>query len=53
MRVFLAGATGAIGRWLVPGLVTAGHDVVGTSGTPAGVDAIRSMGEYWRHHDCR
>lgn len=29
MRVFLAGATGAIGRQLVPALVAAGHDVAG------------------------
>jgi nucleoside-diphosphate-sugar epimerase len=29
MRVFVAGATGAIGRQLVPRLVTAGHEVTG------------------------
>ena len=29
MRVFVAGATGAIGRQLVPRLVAAGHDVHG------------------------
>src|SRR5437016_4919509 len=29
MRVFLAGATGAIGRRLVPLLLRAGHDVTG------------------------
>jgi nucleoside-diphosphate-sugar epimerase len=29
MRVFVAGATGAIGRQLVPCLVTAGHEVTG------------------------
>ncbi|MBV9005765.1 MAG: NAD(P)-dependent oxidoreductase [Solirubrobacterales bacterium] len=29
MRVFLAGATGAIGKQLVPRLVAAGHEVVG------------------------
>jgi nucleoside-diphosphate-sugar epimerase len=29
MKVFLAGATGAIGRQLVPRLVAAGHEVVG------------------------
>ena len=29
MRVFVAGATGAIGRQLVPGLVAAGHEVHG------------------------
>src|SRR5260370_8753587 len=31
MRVFLAGATGAIGRRLVPLLLRAGHDVIGTT----------------------
>jgi nucleoside-diphosphate-sugar epimerase len=31
MRVFVAGATGAIGRQLVPQLVSGGHEVVGTS----------------------
>jgi nucleoside-diphosphate-sugar epimerase len=31
MRVFVAGAAGAIGRQLIPILVGAGHDVVGTT----------------------
>ena len=31
MRVFLAGATGAIGRRLVPQLVDRGHDVTATT----------------------
>ncbi|HYC80300.1 MAG TPA: NAD(P)-dependent oxidoreductase [Solirubrobacterales bacterium] len=31
MRIFLAGATGAIGRQLVPRLVAAGHEVHGTT----------------------
>ena len=31
MKIFLAGATGAIGRLLVPLLVQAGHDVAGTT----------------------
>src|SRR5256885_7612921 len=31
MRVFAAGATGAVGRRLVPMLVEAGHEVVGTT----------------------
>jgi nucleoside-diphosphate-sugar epimerase len=29
MKIFLAGATGAIGKRLVPALVSAGHQVVG------------------------
>ena len=35
MRIFLAGATGAIGRQLVPLLVAAGHDVCGLTRDPA------------------
>jgi nucleoside-diphosphate-sugar epimerase len=31
VRVFLAGATGAIGRQLVPRLIAAGHEVTGTT----------------------
>ena len=35
MRVFVAGATGAIGKQLVPRLVAAGHEVHGmTRGEP-------------------
>jgi nucleoside-diphosphate-sugar epimerase len=44
MRIFLAGATGAIGRPLVPLLVADGHDVVGATRTPAKVDALRAAG---------
>src|SRR5262245_35296678 len=31
MRIFLAGASGAVGRRLVPLLIRAGHDVTGTT----------------------
>jgi len=31
MRIFVAGATGAVGRTLLPMLIEAGHDVVGTT----------------------
>lgn len=44
MRVFLAGASGAIGRRLVPLLVADGHQVTGTSRTPQGVAALRGLG---------
>jgi 2-alkyl-3-oxoalkanoate reductase len=53
MRILIAGATGAIGRKLVPALVEAGHEVTGTSrsaergeelarlgATPAVMDAL-------------
>ena len=44
MRIFIAGATGAIGRQLVPLLLAAGHQVTGTSRTEAGVDRLRGGG---------
>jgi nucleoside-diphosphate-sugar epimerase len=44
MRVFVAGATGAIGRRLIPQLVTAGHMVVATSRTPDKADLLRGLG---------
>ena len=44
MKIFLAGATGAIGKQLVPRLVAAGHDVVGTTRSESKHDAIRQMG---------
>jgi len=44
MRVFIAGATGAIGRNLVPLLVAAGHQVVGTARTEEKLVLIRRFG---------
>ena len=41
MRVFLAGATGAIGRRLVPQLVDRGHDVTATTTTPDKLELLR------------
>src|SRR5262249_29636115 len=35
MRVFVAGVGGAVGRRLLPLLVSAGHSVVGSTHTPA------------------
>jgi nucleoside-diphosphate-sugar epimerase len=35
MRVFVAGATGVIGQSLIPSLVAAGHEVTGTTRSPA------------------
>jgi nucleoside-diphosphate-sugar epimerase len=44
MRVFLAGATGAIGRRLVPLLLGAGHVVVGTTRSDEKTVAMRAAG---------
>jgi nucleoside-diphosphate-sugar epimerase len=44
MKVFVAGATGALGKHLVPLLVANGHDVVGMTRTEAKRDQLRSVG---------
>ncbi|GAA2239858.1 NAD(P)-dependent oxidoreductase [Kitasatospora cystarginea] len=44
MRVFVAGATGAVGRLLVPLLLAAGHEVTGTSRSESGTERIRRQG---------
>jgi nucleoside-diphosphate-sugar epimerase len=44
MRVFVAGATGAVGRELVPALVSAGHAVVGLTRSPAKAEALKRTG---------
>jgi len=44
MRVFVAGATGAIGRPLVAQLVAAGHEVTGMTRSAAKADALRAAG---------
>ena len=43
MKVFVAGASGALGRQLVPQLVVAGHEVVGMTRTDSKQDLIRSL----------
>jgi len=42
--VFLAGASGAIGRQLVPLLVAAGHEVSGTTRSPGKAEMLRELG---------
>ena len=42
MRVFVAGANGAVGRRLVPMLVASGHEVTGTATSRKSADAIRA-----------
>jgi nucleoside-diphosphate-sugar epimerase len=44
MRVFLAGATGVIGRPLVTRLLEAGHEVIGTTRSPERAEALRGLG---------
>ncbi len=44
MRVFLAGASGVLGRRLVPRLVGAGHTVVGLTRSPEKADALAGLG---------
>lgn len=44
MKVFVAGATGALGRQLVPQLVARGHEVVGMTRTASKQDELRALG---------
>ena len=44
MKVFVAGATGALGTQLVPQLVARGHDVVGMTRSASKQDLVRSLG---------
>lgn len=44
MRVFVAGATGAVGRELVPQLIAAGHAVAGLTRSTAKAEAIKRTG---------
>jgi nucleoside-diphosphate-sugar epimerase len=46
MKVFVAGATGAIGKQLVPQLVAGGHEVVGTSRSAAKAPLIEEAGAH-------
>jgi nucleoside-diphosphate-sugar epimerase len=44
MKVFVAGATGALGSALVPQLVARGHEVVGMTRSASKQDLVRSLG---------
>ena len=44
MRVFVAGATGVIGQYLVPSLVAAGHEVTGTTRSTAKAAGLQAAG---------
>jgi 2-alkyl-3-oxoalkanoate reductase len=44
MKVFVAGASGALGRSLVPRLVAGGHEVTGTTTSESKADLVESLG---------
>jgi nucleoside-diphosphate-sugar epimerase len=44
MRVFVAGASGAVGRRLVPMLVARGYQVIGTTTSKKNVETVRALG---------
>ena len=44
MRVFLTGASGAIGSRLVPRLIDAGHEVTGTHNSPSSAEVLQTLG---------
>jgi len=44
MRVYVAGATGVIGQFLVPGLISAGHEVTASTRSPAKAGQLTAQG---------
>jgi nucleoside-diphosphate-sugar epimerase len=44
MRVFVVGASGAIGTRLVPQLIDRGHEVIGTARSPDKAERLRALG---------
>jgi nucleoside-diphosphate-sugar epimerase len=44
VRVFVAGASGALGSRLVPQLINAGHEVVGSHNSPSSAERLRALG---------
>ncbi|HLK79408.1 MAG TPA: NAD(P)-dependent oxidoreductase [Streptosporangiaceae bacterium] len=44
MRVFVAGATGMIGQYLVPGLIAAGHQVTGSTRSALKANQLKTQG---------
>ena len=44
MRVFVAGASGAIGTRLVPQLIDVWHEVIGTGRSPRSPERLRALG---------
>src|SRR5581483_7260851 len=44
MKVFVAGATGAIGKRLVPQLLASGHEVIAMTRSPKNAEPLRAAG---------
>jgi nucleoside-diphosphate-sugar epimerase len=44
MKVFVAGASGALGSRLVPQLIERGHEVIGTSRSASNIARVRALG---------
>jgi 2-alkyl-3-oxoalkanoate reductase len=44
MKIFIAGATGAVGRRLIPALIQLGHQVIGMSRSKDKMKMIRASG---------
>src|SRR5205809_2076353 len=44
MKIFVAGASGALGKQMVPLLGEAGHEVVGTTTSPQKLQTLRALG---------
>jgi nucleoside-diphosphate-sugar epimerase len=44
MKVFVTGASGALGSRLVPRLIDAGHEVIGTHNSPPSAELLRTLG---------
>lgn len=51
MRIFIAGATGVLGRRVVPRFVRAGHEVVGLARRPGNATALEAAGAVARPGD--
>ena len=60
MKIFVAGATGVVGRRLVRILAQVGHEVVGMTRTPEKAEILRGLGAtvrscgrlgYWCRYD--
>ena len=53
MKVFVAGSTGAVGRYLVPQLVANGHEVAGMTTKHEKAEILRVLGGQLRSSPTR